>query len=274
MENWAKHAYDRHKSSAWRGRGSCEHNDDMTTENAKSGDSRLDQVIAGEYVLGVLSDEDRQKVEARMTLDRNFAAMVDHWRSNMLTVDPTPRPTRKAPRRASPFAEPMAARPRALREHAPVLNPAIWQSVAFWRGASGILALAVVAMGLSQSGLLSPPAGKPMTSSLAMPEGDLALTARYDAATGRIRIAPVAAAATAPGIADAKSLEVWLTPNGAAPVSLGVLQPGSQGDVFVPKSARNRLKEGAILSVSLEPAGGSPTGAPSGRVIAQGVAGQ
>ncbi len=96
MENWAKHAYDRHNPSAWRGRGSCEHNDDMTTENAKSGDSRLDQVIAGEYVLGVLSAEDRQKVEARMTLDRNFAAMVDHWRSNMLTVDSTPRPTRKS----------------------------------------------------------------------------------------------------------------------------------------------------------------------------------
>ena len=50
----------------------------MTTQDPESGDSRRDQVIAGEYVLGVLSADDRRKVEARMVLDRAFAAMVKH----------------------------------------------------------------------------------------------------------------------------------------------------------------------------------------------------
>ncbi|TCM56249.1 anti-sigma-K factor RskA [Rhizobium sp. PP-F2F-G48] len=252
-----------------------EHIDIMTTENAKSGDSRLDQVIAGEYVLGVLSPEDRQKVEARMALDRNFAAMVDHWRSNMLTVDQTPRPTRRAPRRASPFAEPVAARPRPQRERVPVFNVAIWNSAAFWRGVACIATIGLIATGVSQAGMFatSPPRG--LTTSLPLATGsDLALTARYDNDSGRLRLAPVAAAATAAGVADAKSIEIWLTPEGSAPVSLGVFATNSNGEIVVPKAVRTRLREGAPITVSLEPAGGSPTGAPTGKVLATGISGR
>lgn len=251
-----------------------EHIDIMTTENAKSGDSRLDQVIAGEYVLGVLSQEDRQKVEARMTLDRNFAAMVDHWRSNMLTVDQTPRPTRRAPRRPSPFAEPMAVRVRPQGERVPVFNVAIWNSAAFWRGVACIAIVGLVATGVSQSGLFAPSPTRGPTTSLSLAGSDLALTARYDADSGRLRLAPVAAAASAPGVADAKSLEVWLTPEGAAPVSLGVVNTNSHGEIVVPKAVRTRLRDGATVTLSLEPAGGSPTGAPTGKILSSGIVGR
>ena len=55
----------------------------MTTQKPESGDSRRDEVIAGEYVLGALSAEDRRKAEARMATDRNFAAMVIRWQNNL-----------------------------------------------------------------------------------------------------------------------------------------------------------------------------------------------
>ncbi|WP_162241359.1 MULTISPECIES: anti-sigma factor [unclassified Rhizobium] len=247
----------------------------MTTENAKSGDSRLDQVIAGEYVLGVLSPEDRQKVEARMTLDRNFAAMVDHWRSNMLTVDQTPRPTRRAPRRVSPFAEPLAARPRPQRERVPVFNAAIWNSAAFWRGVACIAVVGLVATGVSQTGLFAASPTRGVATSLPLVAGsDLALTARYDNDSGRLRLAPVAAGASTAGVADAKSIQIWLTPEGSEPVSLGVVNRNSHGEIVVPKAARTRLRDGAPVMVSLEPAGGSPTGAPTGKVLASGIVGR
>jgi anti-sigma-K factor RskA len=241
----------------------------MTTENAKSGDSRLDQVIAGEYVLGVLSPEDRQKVEARMTLDRNFAAMVDHWRSNMLSVDHTPRPSRRAPRRTTPFAEPVAGRPETIRSDTKIWDTALWQSVAFWRGVACIALIGLAGVGLSLSGAFGGPVARPLVTRLGVSGSDLALAARYDAADGRLRLAPVAAAADAPGPADAKALEVWLTPPGGAAISLGVFR--GDGDIVVPKAARSRMTQGATLAVTLEPAGGSPTGAPTGRIIAEGI---
>ena len=78
----------------------------MTTQDPESGDSRRDQVIAGEYVLGVLSADDRRKVEARLVLDRAFAAMVKHWESNLSTFDESYEPLPPSPQCRSPQSSP------------------------------------------------------------------------------------------------------------------------------------------------------------------------
>ncbi len=64
----------------------------------------------------------------------------------------------------------------------------------------------------------------------------------------------------------AQSYELWLlTPDGAA-LSLAVL--GSLDARFeVPEGHRRRLREGGKLAVTVEPAGGSPTGKATGPVI-------
>ncbi len=64
------------------------------------------------------------------------------------------------------------------------------------------------------------------------------------------------------------SYELWMLPNGgAAPVSLGLI-PGT-GNAALPLDAQALavLAQTATLAVSVEPAGGSPTGAPTGPVI-------
>lgn len=64
-----------------------------------------------------------------------------------------------------------------------------------------------------------------------------------------------------------QSYELWLIPReGGAPISLAVL---GQLDVELrlPAAQAGRLQAGAKLAVSVEPAGGSPTGAPTGPVI-------
>jgi anti-sigma-K factor RskA len=64
-----------------------------------------------------------------------------------------------------------------------------------------------------------------------------------------------------------QSYELWLLPaEGGPPVSLAVL--GSLDARFpVPAAQAGRLRAGGKLAVSVEPAGGSPTGAPTGPVI-------
>jgi anti-sigma-K factor RskA len=64
------------------------------------------------------------------------------------------------------------------------------------------------------------------------------------------------------------SYELWMLPDGGAPpVSLGLI-PGT-GNAALPLGAQQLdvLGRTSTLAVSLEPAGGSPTGAPTGPVI-------
>lgn len=56
--------------------------------------------------------------------------------------------------------------------------------------------------------------------------------------------------------------QLWMVPNdGSAPISLGILP--QSGEVSLPKTAQFDQLEIAALAVSLEPLGGSPTGAPT-----------
>jgi anti-sigma-K factor RskA len=68
-------------------------------------------------------------------------------------------------------------------------------------------------------------------------------------------------------IPAANSYELWMLPDGAAPVSLGLLP--ATGDTTLPLDAQALavLAQTMTLAVSLEPAGGSPTGAPTGPVL-------
>ena len=63
------------------------------------------------------------------------------------------------------------------------------------------------------------------------------------------------------------SLELWgLPPGASAPVSLGVIP--ANGRIRMPAI----VAAGTLLSVSSEPKGGSPTGAPTGPVVYRGKA--
>ena len=67
-----------------------------------------------------------------------------------------------------------------------------------------------------------------------------------------------------------QSYELWLIPAGEKPIPVAVL--GSLDVSFpVPEEQRKLLHAGSTLAVSTEPAGGSPTGQPTGTVILVGA---
>ena len=64
-------------------------------------------------------------------------------------------------------------------------------------------------------------------------------------------------------LAAGRALELWAVPAEGAPRSLGLISADGASVV-----KRNRvMKDTAALAVSLEPAGGSPTGAPTGPIL-------
>ncbi len=216
-------------------------------------------------MLGVLSADDRRKVEARLASDRNFAAMVDRWQSNLSSFDDTYDLVVPPPRT-------FTAIERRLFETAQ-LEPApsrrgLWNSLAVWRGLALVSLAAVAVMGASMAGLFKVPStGTSLVAELAGKGSAIDLVAQFDRASGRLKVTPVAARQ-----AEQKSLELWLI-NGSNPaISLGVLPQSGEGEIAVPSAFQSRISAGSVLAVSVEPLGGSPTGSATGPIIALGKA--
>jgi anti-sigma-K factor RskA len=214
----------------------------MSTPDQSKGDRSRDEVLAGEYVLGVLGVAERAEVEARLRHDRPFAEVVRRWEANLLQfnddyaeVSPPDPLFGKIEQRLFPVAVNTAA-PRGL-----------WNALWLWRGLSfaSLGGLALVA-GLQWAPQLRPqPAATRLTAELSGEQSQIALLASYDAGSGQVE-------------------------GEQAPISLGVLPQTGQGEIAVPEDLRGRLAEGVVLAVSLEPFGGSPTGKATGPVLALG----
>ncbi|MDR6898757.1 anti-sigma factor domain-containing protein [Rhizobium miluonense] len=231
-----------------------------TPDQSKGGRSR-DEVLAGEYVLGVLSLEDRQKVERRMRSDRQFAAIVSRWEQNLSefneeyeTVTPSSSVYPKIEKRI--FGD-------------VAFGAQLWNSLLVWRSmafGSLFLAAGILVFAITNEGALRGTSGKQLTASLSGQNSPITLLANYDVANGRLKVTPVAA-----GKPEEKSLELWLIRGSDPAEALGVLPQGGDGEIVLPPELHSKLTEGAIIAVSVEPFGGSPTGKPTGDVVASGT---
>jgi anti-sigma-K factor RskA len=240
----------------------------MTASDKDMRDPRRDEVIAGEYVLGVLSAEDRRKVEARLAQDRQFAAMVNRWEENLSTFNDDYEALQPPPRTYSAIEQRILGTAPPDAAFSGKVSGGFWNSLALWRSLA-FASLAVAAgLAFSMSSLLAPRpvSGGRLVADLSGEGATINLVARYDEANGALRVTPVAA-----GKEKEKSLELWLVEDGKAPVSLGVLPQTGEGEVVVPAVMRGRIVQGAVLAVSIEPFGGSPTGSATGPVIASGA---
>ena len=99
-----------------------------------------DDLIAAEYVLGVLDADARRRVETRLEEDRSFARLVEAWQFRLSPLDEDYEPL------APPQAV-KAAIDRRLFISTAIAKPGLLQSLGFWRSLSfAALALAAVAI--------------------------------------------------------------------------------------------------------------------------------
>ena len=231
-----------------------------TPDQSKGGRSR-DEVLAGEYVLGVLSLEDRQKVERRMRSDRPFAAIVSRWEQNLSEFN-------EDYERVTPAASVYPKIEKRIFGNA-ALGANLWNSLLVWRSVafgSMFLVAGVLVFTITNEAALRPTPGKQLSASLAGQNSAISLLANYDAANGRLTVTPVAA-----GKPEEKSLELWLIRGSDPAEALGILPQTGEGEITLPPELHGKLTEGAIIAVSVEPFGGSPTGKPTGDVVASGT---
>lgn len=218
-----------------------------------------DRILAGEYALGLLSAEAAAAFEARLTNEPDLRAAYAQWAEDFtaLTDDIPPRtPPARVWRgiEAELFASPDKA-------------SAPWgRRVLFW--GSGLAAAAVLVLVLGINGLWERGAVRlvdaPYVAELTAEDRSLVVQALYDDATGALFVERTVGAAR-PG----RALELWLIAGEAAPVSLGTMPEEPTAVLQVPADLQDRFV-GAVLAISDEPVGGSPTGAPTGDVLAVG----
>ena len=211
--------------------------------------------LCGEYLLGTLRGAARRRFERALREEPRVALRFSQWAqtyaprySNMIDVSPSAESWKRLERelQLSRYRTPWHRR------------------VALWRAfAIAVTAALAFAIGLP---ILRPDVRESATLPIAQLQGK-ADAARVTAMLGRDG-RTLELRATRPVIAGpAQSYELWLLPaEGGAPLSLAVL--GSLDARFaVPQAHAGRLRSGAKFAVSVEPAGGSPTGAPTGPVI-------
>jgi anti-sigma-K factor RskA len=141
----------------------------------------------------------------------------------------------------------------------------VWNNLPLWRGlalASATLAAACIAA-LIYVGTVSSPA--PLLARLDAEGGQAGFVAAVNPGGGSLTIVPASLLG-----AEQKSMELWLIPPGEKPHSLGLIDPDKPVTITVPETLLSKVGSDAIVAVSLEPPGGSPTGQPTGPVIAKG----
>lgn len=219
-----------------------------------------DNALAGEYVLGVLPLDERRAVEQRIASEPAFAELVSSWQSELATLDYA----------YAPEAPPRGVKARIdARLFAEAAKPAgLWGSLVFWRGlalASVAVVAAIGAYNLDLVGGSTPGTAPALVAELGAPGSAVGLVAALDPTSGALQITP---AAFSPD--DGKALELWLVPGEGAPISLGLV-PEDGGRLVLDRSLSDQLSAGALIAVSLEPAGGSPTGVATGPVVLSGT---
>ncbi|HEY4403217.1 MAG TPA: anti-sigma factor [Xanthobacteraceae bacterium] len=219
-----------------------------------------DKLVAAEYVLGVLSLADRRQAQQRLAHDQAFAEEVAFWEERLGTFADAVAPVAPPERGWSRIA-------RAIRAPDPSAAPeSLWQSLIFWRSfAIGSAALAAASIGALTFIEISPAPRAPMLATLGASNGQPTFVAAVNAGGTNLTIVPAALLTS-----DPRAMELWLIPAGDKPHSLGLIEPGRPIRIDVPRDLVARINADAALAVSMEPPGGSPTGQPTGPVVASG----
>lgn len=232
---------------------------------------------AAEHALGLLDGVEADAAAARAARDSVFAAEVQQWRL-----------------RLAPLLDEIAEAP---------VPPALWQRIAARLGPTGpaadasndnrptdrrlafyrrwsIGATAVAAaLGLF---LVLEPRPEPIAPMPVTPAAPVAEAPMVAAMAGKDKAPHLVATWQA----DARSLtvaaagdlandgkhshELWFIATGQKPRSLGVMPASGRMYAQVPAEVAAAIQQGTVLAISVEPSGGSPTGQPTGPVIASG----
>jgi len=242
------------------------------------GKPELQEKLAAEYVLGTLRGRARARFQAWLRADAALRRTVAEWESRLAPMAGAIAEVRPPRRVWTAIESRIGGGTRAAKA-------GFWDSLAFWRN-WGLVATGCAAA-LAAAIALRPPETieVPVVETVEIPQKGMqpSYVALLHATDGAERLVFVAYVArdsdelwvrkVALGDAPAEhGYELWGLPAtaGEPPRSLGMLPRDEKGTIKLAAAAEQSLKDFPALAISIEPAGGSKTGLPTGPVVAKG----
>ena len=230
-------------------------------------------LLAAEFALSLLEGEALGEARRLFREDPLFSRLVEQWEvrfSPLFAAVPEVTP----PARVWARVERVLDREKKLAEAIRQLRT----RARLWRGyglvttalAAGLALMLVLRVADPGAPPAQPTSSSPepvLLAALAAENGNASLAVVFERRQGTMLVTP-ARLRTPTG----RDLQLWLIPAGATrPVSLGVIRATTPQRLSVAASVAASLGPNATVALSIEPIGGSPTGLPTGQVIATGL---
>ena len=220
----------------------------------------LHEKLAAEYVLGTLQGRARARFKRWLNDNAELRQVVEQWQNRLSPLAEM----------ASPVTPP-AWIWRKIRKHIAQQKTGWWHNLNFWRPvALAATGLAFVVLAINLVGIIKV---TPVTEEvqpafwavLTDPKTQKpVLIASASRNSKQLRIQTMEAEIDMP---SDRSLELWAIVEGKTPRSLGLVANAGKTTMLLTTVATQALANTSALAISLEPKGGSRTGAPTGPVL-------
>ncbi|PTA98105.1 MULTISPECIES: anti-sigma factor [Sulfitobacter] len=217
-----------------------------------------DDLLAAEMVLGLSSDDDMIAARRRVATERDFANRVVFWQERLTAMTDG----------IDPVSPPARVKKKLMAQVFPKQRVSILQRLWLWQGMAMASLLFAGYLGVQLLEINTRPGGDQPTvlaAQLVSDTSPLQVLAVVEPIKHEIALRRVSGAAN-----EGRVLELWAILPDQAPVSLGVLPDSETTRILVPAELRSQAAQ-ITLAISDEPVGGSPTGAPTGDVLAAGA---
>ncbi len=219
----------------------------------KMTDERIES-LAAEYVLGSLHGRARRRFERWMMVSGRVRREVWFWEEKLAQLSGEVSPV-----------EPPTSVWRGIEQR-------LWPAASDKRSGGGIrwfwpswsLVATAAVLVLAVLVVQQPAPSQQLSGAIVQANvSDPLWLVSESGADRSLKLRSVAASAADAG----KDYELWIVPEQGGPLSLGVIPAGGVHRVQLTDEARAALSQSKTLAISLEPRGGSPTGAPTGPIL-------
>jgi len=214
--------------------------------------------LAADYVTGTLRGPARRRFESLLSAHPLLRGAVRDWQSRLIPLTLSVEP------RKPPAAVWKRIEARIGGTAAAPARSGWWTRLALWRGLAAVASVAAISLSvlLASPGPAQAPIVVVLNATGATADGNI-VPATFVASISGDGRAMVTKPLQNVSLSANRALELWAVPPQGAPRSLGLIS--AQGATIVKRG--KVLDNTAALAVSLEPPGGSPTGAPTGPVL-------
>jgi anti-sigma-K factor RskA len=221
---------------------------------------QLRDKLAAEYVLGTLRGRARARFESLLRYDPSLRRTVAEWEAHIIPLATA----------ASEIAPPARVWQAISRRIAGTARTGV--GLTFWRGLAFTSATFVLVLAAFIG--MTPRPEPPLAMVVVMNDdrGQPAMVVSWPPMTAmrnpHLRIKVVQ---EHPTMASGTAWQMWMLPGGkAAPVSMGLIGIDRDQVMKIAPALAGRMGNAWGIAMSVEPAGGSPTGAPTGPVLFKG----